>query len=813
MTLRLLLLGIMLFLSALCAKAWQLEIYDDQTLEPVAFAYVTTADSSYGIEADANGRVPLEQLNNWPRNIDVVVQHPNYQTQQLSWPQLQNSNYVVYLTARNTIIPEIIVSANKWEQERKEVPQRIMALGAKALAFENPASMADALEATGQVFVQKSQQGGGSPMIRGFAANRLLLVVDGVRLNNAIFRSGNLQNVILLDPVNLDGLEVIYGPSSTIYGSDALGGVLDFHTLRPQFASEKGQDVLRGQLMARTASASGERTGHLDIRWGNTQWASVTSLTYNSFDDLISGTSGPFDQPGFGRRFFYVETVTQPDGTFQDRIALNNEFDKQLFSGYNQWNLLQKVAFQKEGKYQLTYAFQLSNSTDIPRYDRLTQLLNDSTFRFAEWNYGPQRWLMHQLTAKLVSPTSWFDNAQVIAAYQDYTESRVDRRFANPVRRTRTENVDALSLSADFEKAFTTKTNLLYGFEGVFNNVSSNARTENINTGIEQAAASRYPNAGSQYFTTGLYAEAFYAPQPSLNINTGLRYTYSGVTADFSDTRFFTFPFNEARLRNGALNYVLGVTWTPFKALQLNALTSSGFRAPNVDDVAKVFESGQGQIVVPNPALKPEYSYNAEVGFISRFKEVGLVLNGTAFYSHLQNAMVRRPFAFNGQDSVFFDDQLSQVQALVNTGRARVYGASLVLEWQLDPNWYINGSYTYVQGSDLEANVRLRHVPPPFGQARLGYQKEQIRLEFVVNAQGGIAFEDLPPTEQEKAYLYPAEGALSWYTIGARFGWQFKPWLNFQFKIDNALDVHYRTYSSGISAPGRQLTFTARVRW
>ena len=131
----------------------------------------------------------------------------------------------------------VVVSANKWEQKLNEVPNKIVKINKNDILRNNPQTSADLLGQSGNVFIQKSQLGGGSPMIRGFATNRVLLVADGVRMNNAIYRSGNLQNVISIDPLSTETAEVIFGPGTVIYGSDAIGGVMDFHTLQPRFSN------------------------------------------------------------------------------------------------------------------------------------------------------------------------------------------------------------------------------------------------------------------------------------------------------------------------------------------------------------------------------------------------------------------------------------------------------------------------------------------------------------------------------------------------------------------------------------------------
>jgi hemoglobin/transferrin/lactoferrin receptor protein len=134
---------------------------------------------------------------------------------------------------------EIVISYNKTEEHKNKIPQPIELIDAKAIVRAQSQTTADLIAQTGAVMVQKSQQGGGSPIIRGFEASRVLLVVDGVRMNNLIYRSGHLQNIITVDPIALDRAEILFGPSSTIYGSDALGGVIHLFTKIPMFSENE----------------------------------------------------------------------------------------------------------------------------------------------------------------------------------------------------------------------------------------------------------------------------------------------------------------------------------------------------------------------------------------------------------------------------------------------------------------------------------------------------------------------------------------------------------------------------------------------
>ena len=131
---------------------------------------------------------------------------------------------------------EIVLSTSKFSQKYREVPKKVIQINSKQIEFENPSTSADLLQNIGNIFIQKSQLGGGSPMIRGHSTNRLVLTVDGVRLNNAIYRGGNIHNVISISPLTIENTEVILGSASVLYGSDAIGGVMNFYTKRAKLS-------------------------------------------------------------------------------------------------------------------------------------------------------------------------------------------------------------------------------------------------------------------------------------------------------------------------------------------------------------------------------------------------------------------------------------------------------------------------------------------------------------------------------------------------------------------------------------------------
>jgi hemoglobin/transferrin/lactoferrin receptor protein len=710
-----------------------------------------------------------------------------------------------------TYLDEVVVSVNRWEQNQREISTRVAKITPSLIQLQNPQTSADLLGLSNQVFIQKSQLGGGSPMIRGFATNRILLVVDGVRMNNAIFRSGNLQNVISLDASSIQNTEVVFGPGSVVYGSDAIGGVMNFTTLTP-VTSTTGK-TFSANAFARYASANEEKTGHVDFSIGFKKWAFVTSITKSDFGDLKMGSNGPDD-------------YTRPDYQVRDEngndIAVTNPNPNvQLFSGYNQLNVMQKVRFTPNANWDFTYGFHYSKTSDVPRYDVLILKNAMNQFENAEWYYGPQKWIMHSLQALLNQRTVISDQVKLTMGYQDYEESRHNRDFTGSNRNRRTnryERVKAFSVNIDADKQLRENTNLFYGLEYVTNSVGSTAERVNIVDGTVSGVSTRYPN-GSDWRSMAAYAGLKYSVNEKWFLNGSARYTHVYTYAPF-DTTYFDFDFTEATLKNGAINGSLGIAFNPTSNVKLYANASTGFRAPNVDDIGKVFQSRAGIVVVPNPTLKPETAYSAEIGFAGTVVQ-GLNFDFSAFFTLLDNAIVRRPFTFNGQTQIDYDGTLSNVLALQNISELTVRGVQLGLRWDFNRQFQLASNLNLQKGKEKNVengeDVSPTHVAPAFGSTRISFTKRKIRLTAYANYNGKIEFNDLALSERVDAHLYAKDAAgnpyaPAWTTFNFKSSFEVAKFVTIDAGVENILDKRYRPYSSGITAPGRNFIFALRVK-
>jgi len=790
-----------LFLHHLSAQV--ITVLDPQQNTPIEAATILSTQPKAVATTNARGQANIAAF----RGSELLeISALGFEAKTLSFAQVEAQSFVIQLVESEVQFDEVVISATRWTQRGRDIPSKVIRISPKNVALLNPQTAADMLGQSGHVFIQKSQQGGGSPMIRGFATNRLMYTVDGVRMNTAIFRGGNIQNVISLDPFATERTEVIFGPGSVIYGSDAIGGVMSFQTLTPQF-SLGDSAYITGKALARYATANQEKTGHFDVNIGWQKWAILSSLSSNDFGDLRMGRYGPTEY----LRPFYVQRQDN-----QDVIIANDDPRVQRPSGYSQINLMQKVRFSPNEKWEFQYGFHLSETSDYARYDRHIRYKNGLP-RHGEWSYGPQVWRMNNLNIVHRANKPLFDQMSLRLARQYFEESRMDRNINQNERRIRAEKVLAHSLNLDFNKSIGRKNQLYYGLEIVHNDVNSTGIDQQIDQGTSEDGPARYPAA--TWASYGLYLSDQWLLSDKLTFQTGIRYNLYALDAKF-DTRFYPFPFEEAKLNNGALTGSLGLVYRPEKTWVLSFNAATANRAPNVDDIGKVFDSAPGIVVVPNPTLNSEYAWSGDVGIAKIFGSQ-LKVDVTGYYTYLQNALVRRNFTLNGLDSIQYDGELSQVQAIQNAANATVYGLQIGFEWKLPRGFGLSSDFNVQKGEEeLNNGVKSpsRHAAPWFGMTRLTYAANKLSLQFSGEYNGARSFEQLAFEEQGKPEIYAVDAngkpySPSWYSLNFKALYQFSPKMSVSAGLENLTDQRYRPYSSGMAAAGRNFILSLRTQF
>ena len=770
-----------------------LTIKDSTTNKPVESAAIIAQEKAVFLTTNSKGQVDISKLNG---ALKVTIQAFGYKKVITSYSYLDSLSFIYKLVPSSIITDPVIISASKWSQSSSQVPGKVAVITSKEAALYQPQTTADLLGASGEVFIQKSQQGGGSPIIRGFSANRLLYVVDGVRMNTAIFRGGNLQNVISLDALTIERTEVLFGPGSVIYGSDAIGGVMNFSTLKPQYSYED-KPLLRVNILSRYATANNEKTGHVDINLGYQKWAFVSSFSFSDYDDLKMGKNGPDDY----LRTFFVERKDN-----QDVVIENNNPRIQLPSGYSQGNFMQKIGYKISENWNIEYGLHYSETSSYARYDRLIQL-RDGLPRFGEWSYGPQKWMMNQVKVVHDRERVLFDQVNLRAAYQFFEESRISRNLNDAERVIQTEKVDAYSLNVDFNKRWKRKHRFFYGVEFIANDIYSIGIQENILSKNRTGFASRYPNANwssyAFYFTDQIKISK------QLTFQGGFRYNVYQLDATF-DTTFISLPFVETSMRNDALTGSFGTVYHVNKSNFISSNISSGFRAPNVDDMGKLFESEPGSVVVPNPDLSAENVYNVDLSFTHKFKKIAKI-NVTSFYTYLNNALVRRDYTLNGNEKFVIDGDEVNIQAIQNAAFAIVYGFQVAF----DTKMFIKGlsfssKINYQKGREETGNGLIspsRHAAPLFGRTALSWNSSKSGIELYLFYNGTRKFKDMPLGEINKRHLYALDEngnpySPGWYTLNLKGYYEINKIFTVYSGVENFTNQRYRTYSSGLAAAG-----------
>ena len=704
---------------------------------------------------------------------------------------------------------EVDIVTTKFNSPKEKVPNKVETLNKEYIRLQNDQSTADLLQNSGNVFVQKSQGGGGSPIIRGFEANKVLIVVDGVRMNNAIFRGGHLQNVIRLDNSQLERADIIFGPGSLIYGSDAMGGVMHFQTLKPILSLDK-KVAVNGNGLMRFSTVNQEKTGHLDFNIGTKKFASLTAATFTDYGDLRQGASNNFlaDDSLFSiwNRNDYVKRIGNKDSVMQ-----NNNPSLQIGTKYYQYNVIQKFLISNLKGVDQTISFYFTNSNKVDRYDRLTERSGGKP-KFADWYYGPEMWAMGSYNIRLRKPTVAYDEFSVTAAYQYFNESRVSRRLNNLFRKMQDEKVHVATLNADAYKKVNNH-RIQYGMEVTYCNVKSTANERNIVADTTRATATRYPDGGNTAVQFSLYLTDQWEVKKWLIINAGARFNYNYLNSKFNDKTFFPFPYDAAKQSAAAGAGSLGLVFLPGWGSKISVLGSSGYRVPNVDDMSKVFESVGGNLIVTNPKLKPEYTYNAELTY--RKDSKWFYLEATGYFSWLSNVLTLEKTTFEGADSVLFGGAQSAVYTTVNKSKAYIAGFNgnvAFMPWKF-LSVYANIGYTYGRIKTDTVDIPLDHIAPLYGRfgVKVNYNRVFVDVYSVFNGAKKIKDYRLG-AEDNELYATPV-GMPAWMTFNAKASVNIVKQFSIQAGVENIFDTRYRTFASGVSSPGRNFFVALRANF
>ena len=808
---------IILLLAPVWVMSQEALVLDGVSGFPLEGVALFNSDKTKAIITNQEGKAPLEIFS---ENDNITVQLFGFETLEIKLSSEEFKNgMTLMLEPKDQALDEVILSVARNATTRKQIAEKVTVIDAKTIELQRPATGAELVSLSPGVRIQKSQGGGGSPVIRGFEANRILMVVDGVRMNNATYRSGHLQNAITINPNIIDRVEVVYGSSSIGYGSDALGGVIHYYTKNPLINSEQKTS---SSFSSDFSSASNATVNSFSTEMSFKKWASLTSVSYSNFGDIRIGKNRTHGYSDWGLTPFYSDNSRT---NFNPKQLINENPLIQKNTGYSQLDLFQKFLIQLNDENQLVLNFQYSGSSDISRYDKLVEEQNGS-LRYAEWYYGPQKRLLVAPQLKLFPQKKFLNSGKITLAYQAIEESRNSRSFGSLTRKIQKEKVDVWSLNGDFEFSLSDQHSFSYGFEGTYNKVKSFAfgkdlivQQNNI-TGLSPSSPfpTRYPSKGSSYDSFAGFINWIWDFNKKLTLNLGLRFTNTNLEAMWKEYYNINALLEMVNLDATALTQTLALTFRPSEKTQWNAIISNGFRNPNIDDVGKIRESN-GLLVVPNPSLFPEYAYNFELGLSKYFNQSKNYISIRGFTTLISRHIGRSDYIIFADTStpdintILYNGEEVQTIANNNLGNRYLYGASIDGNFSISDPLSIRGSLDLIKAVKSNKYGPLPSISPAFGRLFLQYQKNDLlsHLSFQFSGKkdpndyslgGEDGLEETPLLSGNPIIFAgsPAWSELSWL---AQYQWRENTF--FRIALDNIFDVHYRPFASGISAPGRNL--------
>ena len=313
----------------------------------------------------------------------------------------------------------------------------------------------------------------------------------------------------------------------------------------------------------------------------------------------------------------------------------------------------------------------------------------------------------------------------------------------------------------------------------------------------------------------GTYAQFIsQSPDSTLVLHGGLRLSSFTTTVKYAESDPIQWPsyfYDGVTSRNSALSWSLGMNWQPNGDWTVRLLAASAFRAPNVDDIGKL-RIKNDNAVVPNTELGPEQSLNAEINVNRTLGRWGSV-STTAFYTRLQNAIVRQNFSLPDGSRSFMDGSRTyNVEANVNAEEADIYGFSGNVKLKITRALELFNGVNYIRGQVLNGeSMPLSHIPPLYGRTQLTYQLDNWNFTALSQFNAKKPIDQYGGSTDNPEYA-TSEGALGWTIFNLYADYSYRVF-TFQLGIENLFDKHYRPFASGVSAPGRNFVFTVRGKF
>lgn len=666
----------------------------------------------------------------------------------------------------------VVVTASRTEEDLLFAPAALTLLSQEEIEAESVPILPNLLAGAMGVTVQNTTYAQGSPFVRGVTGTGVLILVDGIRLNNAIFRSAPNQYSALIDPFDIERIEVIRGTASTLYGSDAMGGVVHFMTVEPRFQGEAFQWA--GRVKGGFASADLSEQTHLALSGGNERQAHRLALSFSQFRDLRDG-SGTRQHP----------------------------------TGFDTIGAAYRVRFIPGRGQRLRFDLSWFEQPSAPRYDQVSVGFGQETPAFERFDFEPNRRVFGHLRYRTDQDLHFADRVTLDLAVQRIVDDRKRIRFGETSLNHERNRDDLFAGTLDFHTPIGRGGDMIWGVE-VYQDFVASHRSETAQDGTVTEKTARFPD-GSRIGTYAAFAEPRIFLTDRFRVSAGARWSLFDIDIAKADR-----PDGVRRTLSDLTGQV-NLLWRAAPGFHVVGNVGRGFRIPNVNDFSK-FAPSANRYDVPNPTLDPEKVLSADLGMKTALRRISGELFG--FYSHYTDRIAARPVGREGCETLAetfeevellpegeADPSACVIEGLPvfspqNSDRVDIWGVESGVRLSLTPQvgWWGRLTYTFGEERTVEGVTQpADRIPPLNGESGLRYTRPTWWAEFFVRFAGRQ--DRLHPINIEDPRIDP-NGTPGWITLNVGASWHFLPGWRVNVALENLTDTFYRVHGSGINAPG-----------
>lgn len=646
-------------------------------------------------------------------------------------------------TIDGLVLNKIVVTASRKEFASFETPDAVSVLSRQELKNNAPRSLADAVAGTTGVWMQKTNHGGGSPIVRGLTGNQTLLLIDGIRLNNAAFRYGPNQYFNTIDVFSVDHVEVVRGKGSVLYGSDAMGGVINVLTASPAYLPGKPHLGGRGQLKYMNRDMEKSASGELSFQ--SQDFAFSGNVNRKNFGDLFAGGSLGYERP----------------------------------SGYDETGANLKARLRLAGNWQLTSAYQYLIQNDVPRYDQVAQR------GYQTYDYDPQIHRLAYLKLEHFHDNPVFRKVNLTVSNQYSDEVRKIQKENSAFLQRERDEVKTWGVSAEIHSEINRSWEAVSGLEFYADQVDSEKKETNAPTGEEVSMRGLYPD-GSTMTNLAVFSQHTVS-RNKLRLTAGARFNAFRI-------RSVDEEFGEVNLKPSSLVGNLALQYFTSAKEQLILSAHSSFRAPNINDISTfgLFDYG---IEIPSGDLSPEKALTAEAGYKRSSGNSSIAF--TAFRTRIRDQIERVEATYNGSE--YLDGE--RVYQKENIARSLLHGIEFESAVKLNSCLSLLNNLCWTHGENTDDGEPMRRIPPLNGKAALQYAKSRLfgETEFLFAAK-----QDRLSNGDIDDHRIPEGGTPGWQVLNVKIGYSLEK-ISLNAGFQNIFNKAYRVHGSGVDGYGRSL--------